>query len=263
MARNADQPRSHRTDGDAGTLDVSIIIPARNEERWLRATLDAAVAAVQHFLTDTAIPGRTAEIIVVDNDSTDATWDISQHYADRHGVFPIRLDVLGAARARNRGRESARGRVLVFVDADTLIPADGISRIWEHFVRRGKQAGITALAALDGGWWACCWWTFWGQVRRLPLPRAKAMPALMFCTAQVFDELGPFDEEVAIGEEWPILAALYRKRPAQFIYDRSLVARTSSRRMERQAFGYLKTFLKYVWAILDRKGRVHYSDHIR
>ena len=46
-------------------------------------------------------------------------------------------------------------------------------------------------------------WSFWNTVRLLPLPKAKAMPALMFCTASTFDALGPFDEEVAIGEEWP------------------------------------------------------------
>lgn len=89
------------------------------------------------------------------------------------------------------------------------------------------------------------------------------MPALMFCTAEVFDELGPFDEDVAIGEEWPILASLYRLRPHRFVYDRSLTGLSSSRRMERQAFGYTRTFLKYVWAILHRSGRVNYTDRIR
>ena len=89
------------------------------------------------------------------------------------------------------------------------------------------------------------------------------MPALMFCTTAVFDEFGPFDEDVAIGEEWPILASVYRLRPNRFVYDRSLTGRTSSRRMERQAFGYTRTFLKYVWAILHRPGRVHYTDQIR
>ncbi len=89
------------------------------------------------------------------------------------------------------------------------------------------------------------------------------MPAAMFCTSAVFDEFGPFDEEVAIGEEWPILAGLYRSRPRQFVYDRSLTAYTSSRRMERLPWGYLRIFAKYVWAILDRRGRIHYSDQIR
>jgi hypothetical protein len=33
--------------------------------------------------------------------------------------------------------------------------------------------------------------------------------------------------------------------------------------MEQRAFGYTRTLLKYVWAILHRSGRVHYPDTIR
>jgi len=76
-------------------------------------------------------------------------------------------------------------------------------------------------------------------------------------------ELGPFDERVVISEEWPILAGLYRRRPRRLVYERTLVARTSSRRMELRRFGYLRTFCKYVWAILMPAGRRVYSDHVR
>jgi glycosyltransferase involved in cell wall biosynthesis len=224
--------------------------------------LNAALRAVENYRQPAAIT-RSAEIIVVDNQSTDGTWKLLQDFAGRFGIRPVQFAPLGAARARNHGRKHARGRVLVFIDADTQIPAEAVSRIMDHCDRGEKHAGISSLASLEGGWRAWCWWQFWGQVRRFPLPRAKAMPALMFCTASVFDEFGPFDEGVAIGEEWPILSGLYRVRPQQFIYDRALVAQTSSRRMERQRFGYVRTFLKYVWAILHHAGRVSLPDHIR
>ena len=72
------------------------------------------------------------------------------------------------------------------------------------------------------------------------------------CSARgtTFEDLGPFNEDVAIGEEWPILARLYRSRRNEFIYLRSITARTSSRRMELIPFGYTRLFLKYVWAIV-------------
>ena len=89
------------------------------------------------------------------------------------------------------------------------------------------------------------------------------MPAFMFCTRKLFDESGGFDEEVAIGEEWPILADLYRRRPSRLIYDRQLTALSSSRRMEMQRLGYTRTFLKYVWAILHISGRIRYSTRFR
>jgi hypothetical protein len=96
---------------------------------------------------------------------------------------------------------------------------------------------------------ACCWWAFWNAVRRLPLPRAKAMPACMFWPREAFDEFGPFDERVAIGEEWPILAGLYRARPRRFVYDQAITALSSGRRMELQNFCHMRTFARYVWAI--------------
>lgn len=205
----------------------------------------------------------SAEVIVVDNNSNDATWKLLQGFHDQGRIQSHWCEEAGAARARNWGRRHARGRILVFVDADTHLPPEGLIRIQEWCDRHGKEAGITRLAGLEGGWRASLWWTFWEHVRRLPLPHAKAMPALMFCTTAVFDEFGPFDEDVAIGEEWPILASLYRLRPSRFVYDRSVTGLTSSRRMERQAFGYTRTFLKYVWAILHKPGRVHYTDRIR
>lgn len=238
---------------------MSIIVPARNEARWLSGTLEAAFAAT----TQARRHGLNSEIIVVDNGSTDGTHELLEPCVMTHDLRLYSQSTLGAARARNLGRAQARGRILVFVDADTHLPADALVRIRDWCDRCGKTAGITRLAALDGGWKADLWWTFWEHVRRLPLRYAKAMPAVMFCTAEVFDEFGPFDEEVAIGEEWPILARVYQQRRREFVYDRTLTARTSSRRMERQAFGYLRTFIKYVWAILHKPGRIHYSDRIR
>jgi glycosyltransferase involved in cell wall biosynthesis len=258
-----DQPRPVCTSFAAAKPYVSIIIPARNEERWLTATLHAALEAVDEFADSAVPPVRCAEIIVVDNGSTDGTWNLLTRFAEEHGIRPLRCEARGAACARNHGRRHAQGQILIFVDADTHLPHDNVKQIVVRCDEQGKSAGIVRLAALDGGWRAHCWWTFWEHVRRLPLPRAKAMPAVMFCTAAVFDEFGPFDEEVAIGEEWPILAGVYRSRPHQFIYDRSVTAFTSSRRMERLCWGYTRTFAKYVWAILDRRGRINYTDRIR
>lgn len=236
---------------------VSVIVPARNERQRIEGTLERILLAARQFNR------ADVEVIVVDNASTDGTWETLQRFAANEEVIAVCHPALGAARARNRGRQHATGNILVFVDADTWIESDCLCRIVDHCHLDGKLAGMIRLAGSDGGLRARLWWFFWEHVRRLPLPRAKAMPAVMFCTATVFDEYGPFDEEVAIGEEWPILAGLYRHRPNHFVYDRSMTAFSSSRRMESLRFGYLRTFLKYVWAILHKSGRIHYSDAIR
>ena len=236
---------------------LSVIIPARNEHRLIGDTLDRVLDSARYFNRD------AVEVIVVDNASSDGTWEILQRYASRDGIIAVRHDGLGAARARNHGRRTATGEILVFIDADTWIEPDCLRRIVDHCMLDGIEAGIIRLAGSAGGIRDRIWWMFWEHVRRLPLPRAKAMPALMFCTAGAFDEFGPFDEEVSIGEDWPILAGLYRKRPQRFRYDRSMTAFSSSRRMQAQKYGYLRTFCKYVWAILHRSGRINYSDSIR
>ena len=66
-----------------------------------------------------------------------------------------------------------------------------------------------------------------------------------------------------IAEEWPLTGAAYRYHRERFLYDRSLTARTSSRRMELQPFGYLRTFLKWVSAVLFPWARTDAYDRIR
>lgn len=238
------------------TMRVSVIIPARNEAALIGQTIEAALDAADACAGD-------VEVIVVDNASTDATAAIVAGYGADGRVRLTPCARLGSAAARNVGARQAHGAILAFVDADTLMPRDGLCRIVAHCVEGGYFAGITRLASREGGMRARCWWGFWSQVRRLPLARAKAMPAFMFCTRDAFDRFGPFDEAVSIGEEWPILAGVYRAHPRRFMYDRALVAYSSNRRMELQPWGYLRTFARYVWAILHHSGRVGYPDTVR
>lgn len=246
---------------------LSVVIPARNEEAAIAGTLDAVLAAAAVLLdvppADVELDGSAVEVIVVDNASSDRTRQIVARYVERHGVRLLECPRLKAPCARNFGAAHATAHLMCFVDADTAIPARALVRIVELRETQGFEAGIGGLEAAESGIRARLWWTFWNQVRRLPLARAKALPAFMFCTREVFEELGPFDEDVVIGEEWPILAGLYRVRPHRFVYDRTLVAATSSRRMELRRWGYLRTFSKYVWAILMPAGRRVYSDHVR
>jgi hypothetical protein len=110
---------------------------------------------------------------------------------------------------------------------------------------------------------AAAWWSLWNQLRRLPLARAKAMSGFMFCTRSAWLRYGPFDETIRLGEEWSLLASSWSDDPRRFIYDRDLIARTSSRRMERQVMGYTRTLARYTLAVLHPAGRQTYPDHFR
>ena len=247
--------------------EISIIIPAKNEEALIGQTLEAALKSVGVFCGVSGIlpslESTSAEIIVVDNASTDRTCEIVRYYTDKYQVRLENCERLKAPCARNYGVQISSGQVLIFIDADTVIPPESVARIVHLCNGENYGAGITRLVSLEPGLRAWFWWTFWDYVRCLPVPKAKAMPAFMFCTRAVFEQFGPFDEEVQIGEEWPILASIYRQQPERFIYDRRLTAQTSSRRMDLQPFGYLRLFSKYCWAILHRSGRIDYPSHLR
>src|SRR5436309_4347153 len=84
-------------------VEVSVVIPAYNEESSLGACLDT--------LNKQTIP---AEIVVVDDGSTDRTSAI----AAARGVRVLRTDHRGPAVARNRGAQATSAPILAFLDAD-------------------------------------------------------------------------------------------------------------------------------------------------
>lgn len=97
---------------------ISVIIPALDEERALPATLRALSSQTGE-----------CEIIVVDGGSTDATTSVVRDL----GQFDPRIRLLESAKGRaqqmNAGADTAAGKWLLFLHADTLLPANGLERI--------------------------------------------------------------------------------------------------------------------------------------
>jgi glycosyltransferase involved in cell wall biosynthesis len=91
---------------DMGPLRASVIVPVYNGAQTLRACLEA--------LSRQTVGPDAYEVIVVDDGSTDGSAEI----AVDHGVMVISQDHAGPASARNRGAQRARGRLLLFTDAD-------------------------------------------------------------------------------------------------------------------------------------------------
>jgi glycosyltransferase involved in cell wall biosynthesis len=92
-------------------LDYSIIIPAYNEEELLPATLASVAASMAK------VQPLVGEVIVVDNNCTDRTAQVAADCGARV-VFEEHRQI---SRSRNAGAAAARGRYLIFVDADTRI----------------------------------------------------------------------------------------------------------------------------------------------
>ncbi|MBI4443114.1 MAG: TIGR04283 family arsenosugar biosynthesis glycosyltransferase [Acidobacteria bacterium] len=91
---------------------ISVIIPTLNEETSLPLPLETLSAAPGSF-----------EVLVVDGQSTDSTREIARRYGRVLTCPP------GRARQMNRGAQQARGDVLLFLHADTLLPIGAIRSI--------------------------------------------------------------------------------------------------------------------------------------
>lgn len=94
---------------------VSVILPCKNEERSIQSTLQ------QHALES------AHEVIVVDGASSDLTLNIVDALAEQPTV--IRSQLSNRAAQMNQGAARATGDILLFLHADTLLPANAIQEI--------------------------------------------------------------------------------------------------------------------------------------
>ena len=96
-------------------MKFTIIVPAFNEEAYLAATLDSIQAAAAHLRARSEVD---TDVIVVDNNSNDGTTAVARG----KGATVVHEPAQGVARARNTGARLAEGDVLVFIDADVIVP---------------------------------------------------------------------------------------------------------------------------------------------
>jgi hypothetical protein len=98
-------------------LRITVVIPCLNEEQGVEKVLRR-------------MPGFVDEVIVVDNNSTDATATVAASL----GAKVIREDVRGYGRSYKRGFSTATGDVIITLDGDHSYPPDAISYLVEAFL---------------------------------------------------------------------------------------------------------------------------------
>ena len=180
--------------------------------------------------------GEPYEIIVVDDASTDRTASLAEHAGAR--VIRVAHRQIGAT--RNSGAREARGDLLFFVDADTLV---------NEAVVRG------ALAAMRGG--AVGGGAMVGFDLPVPMYALALLPILvgifrvarlacgcfLFCTRDAFGAVGGFDETL-FGAEEVVMSRALRRQGRFVILDQSLT--TSGRKLRAYSS----------WEILRVMGRL-------
>lgn len=231
-------------------MKISVIIPAHNEESYLPQTL-------AHLNRAAALLRHHSEIIVVDNESVDGTKRIAESFGAKVFHEPER----NIGKVRNTGAQNSNADVLVFVDADTLVPETLLARIagaMEDEKCFGgavsvEYAGITRKSMkiyLAG-------WKFWGSIFNMKQGAAQ------FCRKSVFEELRGYDETVFVGEDvefyWR-LAKYARTNGGKlhFIEEQKVI--TSGRRFEKLSLWKTLLLTHPVFIYLAWRKRAFWKD---
>ena len=215
----------------AGLARVSVIIPSLNEAGRICATIASAR------------DGGAAEVIVVDGGSSDSTRDLA-----RQSGAVVLLSGPGRARQMNAGAAMATAHALLFLHADTFLPADYVTLIDRALAQPGVSAGAFRFAIRDAFpgrnlvEWATNLRSRWRQ-----MPYGDQA---LFVRRSLFEELGGY-ADLPLLEDYELVRRLRRCGRVAIV---PAAALTSGRRWQR--LGLIRTTLLNQWIILGYRLRV-------
>jgi dolichol-phosphate mannosyltransferase len=134
-----------RSNGDP-VVDVSLVLPTYNESKNIAAVMEQLAPVLD------SVPNLQYEIIVVDDDSPDRTWEIAAALTEKFPQLRVirRQSERGLSTAVIRGWQIARGRVLAVMDADLQHPPEVVANLCKEMLR-GADLGIASRHVEGGG----------------------------------------------------------------------------------------------------------------
>jgi dolichol-phosphate mannosyltransferase len=128
------------------SIDVSLVLPTYNEGKNIAEVIAQLVPVLD------SVPNLQYEIIVVDDDSPDRTWEIALGLTDAFPQLRVirRQDERGLSTAVIRGWQIAQGRILAVMDADLQHPPEVVANLCKEMIR-GADLGIASRHVEGGG----------------------------------------------------------------------------------------------------------------
>jgi glycosyltransferase involved in cell wall biosynthesis len=212
----------------------SIVVPCFNEAAYLPDTLCSLQA--QNY-------AGAYEIVVVDNNSTDATADIARNL----GVRVVAEPHPGVCWARERGTRESVGEIVVSVDADTVYSPDWLTTIDRRFAADDSVVAVVGPCRYVGG-------PAWGRAYALLLFAAVQLwyrwtGKILYASATNIafrrSAFPGYDVRMTQGgDELNVLRDL--RSSGRVVYDHTNPTYTSSRRLTRgAAYGLFVTLIVY------------------
>ncbi len=205
-------------------MRISVVIPALNEEKYIERTLKSISEQNPY------------EIIVVDNGSTDKTAEIASKYAK-----VIKEPEKGVAKARDTGWRIAKGDIIAFTDADTVVGKNWINEI-ENSLKGDAVAVYGPVYLLDGNifenFLAKYGFTLFLLINHyLISPHFSGQNFAV--KRRALESIDGFNTKLKTAEDVDLSRRLHKKFKNKIIFNKNLKVYTSARRLKA---GYLKFF---------------------
>ncbi len=211
--------------------EISVIVPSLNEEKYIGKAMQS--------LRDQAF--KDYEIILVDNCSTDRTREIAKKYARI-----LKDKRKGVGLARNLGSRIARGKILLFLDADTVASKGLLSEYKNAFSSDEVVAATGPILPLEKTSRFVRISYKFVSILFVRLSIFFGRPSIVGSNFAVrrsaFEKAGGFDEKLLTYEDWNLSNKL--KKYGKIRYLNGALVRTSARRVF--AWGVSGFFLYYV-----------------
>jgi glycosyltransferase involved in cell wall biosynthesis len=234
---------------------VSLVIPAYNEEKYIKSCLDSVISSGANFL----------EIVVVDNGSTDGTKEIAESCENVRVVSEERSGVMFA---RQRGIDETKGDIVAFIDADTKMLPGWYEQILEKFSKDLILASLSGPYMYENiSWWTkILVWIFY-YIIVLPTYYILGYAAIFGNFAirrSVLQKMGGLNTDIVFyGDDTDTV-----KRAHKFgrtIFSMDFRIKTSPRRFEQEGvvFTAWKYMINFIHIVLFKKPHTHKQTILR
>jgi glycosyltransferase involved in cell wall biosynthesis len=226
-------------------MDITLIIPAYNEEAVIGACISAALKSKGDF----------KEIIVVDNACTDKTKEIALTFP---GVRMVREDKKGLTHARQAGLQAATTEYVGYIDADTRMPVGWVAKAEKLFASNTSAVAVSGPAHyFDATRWQkfCLTLGWWGSA-----PLSYALTGYMIYGAHfvvkrsALVEIGGFNTGIEFyGEDTDIAKRL--SKVGKVIFNMHFYINTSARRFQEEGMARMMYVysVNFIWPALFGK----------
>lgn len=222
-------------------MDVSLVIPAYNEEGFIGPCLDSVLKNA---------PGKFKEIIVVDNASTDGT---AREAAARPSVRVVYEPTKGLSHARQRGLDECSSEYVAFIDGDERMPSEWFATMEYLLKKHPKAVSLTGpVRYYDGSQLLN---TVSTLVQWIALPFAHVVAGYILiggnfvAKRQAIIDIGGFDRDISFyGEDANVGHRLALKNPT--LLRMNFIIETSARRIRKE--GIVRTYFVYTLNTLSQ-----------